>query len=44
MVLEKLRKADFIQIYEERDRGLVKCSIRWNGFRYELTCKLEKAN
>ena len=42
VVLEKLRKADFIQIYEERDRGLVKCSIRWNGFRYELTCKLEK--
>ena len=41
VVLEKLRKADFIQIYEERDRGLVKCSIRWNGFRYELTCKLE---
>jgi len=34
VVLEKLRKADFIQIYEERDRGLVKCSIRWNGFRY----------
>jgi|TARA_B100001094_G_C18067473_1_gene738209 hypothetical protein len=41
VVLEKLRKASFIQIYEERDRELVKCSVRWNGFRYELTCKLE---
>jgi len=42
VVLGKLRKASFIQIYEERDRELVKCSVRWNGFRYELTCKLEK--
>ena len=39
-VIEKLRKGSFIQIYEERDRGLVKCALRWNGFRYELTCKL----
>ncbi len=42
VVLDKLRKGSFIQIYEERDRGLVKCSVRWNGFRYELTCKLVK--
>jgi hypothetical protein len=42
VVLGKLRKASFVQIYEERDRELVKCSVRWNGFRYELTCKLEK--
>tara|TARA_B100001057_G_scaffold499606_1_gene610940 strand:+ start:2149 stop:2727 length:579 start_codon:yes stop_codon:yes gene_type:complete len=42
VVLDKLRKANFLQIYEERDRELVKCSVRWNGFRYELTCKLEK--
>ena len=42
VVLDKLRKASFIQIYEERDRELVKCAVRWNGFRYELTCKLEK--
>jgi hypothetical protein len=40
VVLDKLRKGSFIQIYEERDRGLIKCSVRWNGFRYELTCKL----
>lgn len=40
VVLDKLRKASFIQIYEERDRGLIKCSVRWSGFRYELTCKL----
>lgn len=42
VVLDKLRKANFLQIYEERDRELVKCSVRWNGFRYELTSKLEK--
>ena len=42
VVLGKLRKASFVQIYEERDRELVKCSVRWNGFRYELTCKLVK--
>ena len=41
VVLEKLRIAVFIQIDEERDRGLVKCSIRWNGFRYELTSSLK---
>ena len=40
IVMEKLRKGSFIQIYEEKDRGLIKCSVRWNGFRYELTCKL----
>jgi len=40
VVLDKLRKGSFIQIYEEKDRGLIKCSVRWNGFRYELTCKL----
>jgi hypothetical protein len=42
VVLGKLRKASFVQIYEERDRELVKCTVRWNGFRYELTCKLVK--
>ena len=40
VVMDKLRKGSFIQIYEEKDRGLIKCSVRWNGFRYELTCKL----
>ena len=40
VVLDKLRKGSFVQIYEEKDRGLIKCSVRWNGFRYELTCKL----
>ena len=40
VVLQKLRQAEFIQIYEERDKGLVKCTVRWNGFRYELSCKL----
>jgi hypothetical protein len=40
VVMDKLRKGSFIQIYEEKDRDLIKCSVRWNGFRYELTCKL----
>ena len=38
-VLSKLRKNGFIQIYEERDMGVVRCAIRWDGFRYELVSK-----
>jgi len=40
-VLEKLRRNGFVQIYEEREKELIKCTIRWNGFRYELVCKLQ---
>ena len=40
-VLSKLRKKGFIQIYEERDEGVVRCAVRWDGFRYELVSKLE---
>ncbi len=40
-VFEKLRGNGFIQIYEEREKELIKCSIRWNGFRYELVCKFQ---
>jgi hypothetical protein len=39
-VLQKLRAGGFIQIYEERDKGLVRCTIKWDGMRYELVCKL----
>ena len=39
-VLSKLRKQGFIQIYEERDEGVVRCAVRWDGLRYELVSKL----
>ena len=39
-VLGKLRNAGFIQIYEERDKGLVKCSISWDQVKFQLVCKL----
>ena len=39
-VLNKLRTGGFAQIYEEKENNLVKCTIRWNGFSYELVCKL----
>ena len=39
-VMEKFRKSGFLQIYEERDKGLVKCTFRLNNFRYELGAKL----
>ena len=40
VVLQKLKVGGFIQIYEERDKGLVRCTIKWDGMRYELVCKL----
>ena len=39
-VLSKLRKQGFIQIYEQRDEGVIRCAVRWDGLRYELVCKL----
>ena len=39
VVMKKLRAGGFIQIYEERDMGVVRCAIRWDGFRYELVSK-----
>ena len=39
-VLSKMRRNGFIQIYEERDAGVIKCAIRWDGFRYELVSKM----
>lgn len=40
-VMEKLRSGGFKQIYEERENELIKCTLRLNGFRYELTSKLQ---
>ena len=40
-VMKKLRDQGFIQIYEERDKGLVKCSLKLNNFRYQLASKLK---
>ena len=40
VVMQKLRNLGFIQIYEERENELVKCTLRLNGFRYELASKL----
>ena len=39
-VMQKLRDSAFIQIYEERDNGLIKSTFRLNDFRYELGAKL----
>lgn len=40
-VMLKLRNGGFKQIYEERENELIKCTLRLNGFRYELTSKLK---
>jgi hypothetical protein len=42
VVMNKLRMGGFLQIYEEREKELVKCSLRLNGFRYQLAAKLDK--
>ena len=39
-ILQKLRKSNFLQLYEEKDKELIKCAVRWDGFRYELICRL----
>lgn len=40
VVMEKLRTGGFIQIYEERDKGLVRCTIKWDDMRFQLVCKI----
>ena len=42
VVMKKLRGGGFLQIYEERDKELVKCTLRLNNFRYSLAAKLKK--
>jgi hypothetical protein len=39
-ILTKLKKNGFIQIYEEKSAGVVKCAVRWDGIRYELVSRL----
>ena len=36
VVMKKLREGGFLQIYEERDKELVKCTLRLNNFRWLL--------
>lgn len=40
IVLRKLRAGGFLQIYEEREKGLVRCTIKWGEKRYQLVCKI----
>ncbi len=40
VVLSKLREGGFLQIYEEREKGLVRCALQWGGLRYQLVCRI----
>ena len=40
IVLSKLEAGGFLQIYEEREKGLVRCTIKWGEKRYQLVCKI----
>ena len=39
-VLKKLKAAKFREIHEEKEKRLIRCVAKLNGFRYELACKL----
>ncbi len=41
IVLEKLKRAKFREIEEEKQRGIVRCAAKLNGFRYDLVCRFE---
>lgn len=41
VIHKKLRENGFIQIYEEQQSGVIRCAVRWDGFRFELVSKLE---
>ncbi len=41
IVLEKLKRAKFREIEEEKPRGIVRCAAKLNGFRYDLVCRFE---
>lgn len=43
IVLRKLRDADFREIREEKEKRLVRCAAKLNGFRYDLACKFDEA-
>lgn len=40
IVLKKLKGAKFREIHEEKEKRLIRCVAKLNGFRYELACKL----
>ena len=42
ILLKKLERAKFREIHEEKEKRLVRCAAKLNGFRYELACKLDK--
>ena len=39
-ILKKLKGAKFREIHEEKEKRLIRCTAKLNGFRYELACKL----
>ena len=42
VVLKKLKAAKFREIHEEKEKRLIRCAAKLNGFRYELACKLDE--
>ena len=38
-VRKKLAKANFREIHEEKEKQLLRCALKLNGFRYDLACK-----
>ena len=41
-ILKKLKGAKFREIHEEKEKRLIRCAAKLNGFRYELACKLDE--
>ena len=41
-VLKKLKGAKFREIHEEKEKRLIRCAAKLNGFRYELSCKFDE--
>ncbi len=41
-VIAKLKKAGFRQVYEDKEKDLVRCACKVNGFRYDLACKFDE--
>ena len=41
VVLEKLKRGKFREISEEKPKGLIRCAVKLNNFRYDLVCRFE---
>ena len=41
-ILKKLKGAKFREIHEEKEKRLIRCAAKLNGFRYELSCKFDE--